>query len=643
MTPLYSTLQEVFGFSDFRDGQQRVCEALLAGRSALAVFPTGGGKSLCYQLPALLLPGLTLVVSPLIALMKDQVDFLKSKGVPAARLDSSLDAGETSAILDGIASGWLKLLYVAPERFLNERFRDRIVRARISLLAIDEAHCISQWGHNFRPDYLKLAEYARSMRAERVLALTATATPRVVEDIAAAFAIEPDDRVLTGFYRPNLLLEFVPVSRDERDEVLLASDFTGPTIVYVTLQKTAERVAQKLASRGLAARAYHAGMESEQRAEIQDWFMAGDDRVVVATIAFGMGIDKANIRAVVHYNLPKSLESYTQEIGRAGRDGQPSLCRMLACRDDLPTLANFVHGDTPTQAAVAGVVAALLDQGDEVEASYRALSDAHDMRELVVKTLVTYLELDGYVRQTTPIYSEYKWRYLTPRDRILAQFDEARRRFLDAVFAAASEGRTWSRLDLTEAAEQLGEPRERLVRALDYLAEKGHLELAATGLRQRLVVLRRPDDRAALITSLVQRFETLEEREIARLQEVVDFIEGDGCHTARLVGYFGDRLERPCGHCTFCRTGRRAHLKPAMPPASFPSAAEVRALRAESPKALAEPRSVARFLCGLTSPAITRSKLGRHPLYGVLAEADFREVLEWTCRHVTPAEDRALS
>ncbi|HEX2569840.1 MAG TPA: ATP-dependent DNA helicase RecQ [Polyangia bacterium] len=639
MTALYSTLQKVFGFSSFRDGQERVCDALLAGRSALAIFPTGGGKSLCYQLPALLLPGLTLVVSPLIALMKDQVDFLKSKGVPAARLDSSLDAAETAAILDGIAAGRLKLLYVAPERFLNERFLDRMARARISLLAIDEAHCISQWGHNFRPDYLKLAEYARHLRAERVLALTATATPRVGEDIAAAFAIARDDRVLTGFYRPNLTLEFVSVSRDTRDDVLLASSFDGPTIVYVTLQKTAERIARKLASQGLAARAYHAGMESDERAAIQDWFMAGDDRIVVATIAFGMGIDKSNIRAVVHYNLPKSLESYTQEIGRAGRDGKPSLCRMLACRDDLPTLANFVYGDTPTRTAVEGVVAALLDRGPAVEVSYRTLSDAHDMRELVVKTLVTYLELDGLAKQTTPIYAEYKWKYLTPRDRVLAQFDEARRRFLDAVFAAATEGRTWARLDLAEAAERLGEPRERLVRALDYLAEKGHLELQATGLRQRLVVLRRPDDRAALIGSLVERFETLEAREVARLQEVVDFVEGDGCHTTRLVGYFGERLERPCGHCTFCLTGKRVRLEPATPPAPFPSAAEIRALRAESPNALAEPRSVARFLCGLTSPALTRGKLSRHPLYGSLTEADFRDVLEWASRQGTAPRD----
>src|SRR6478736_1076937 len=250
-------LESRFGFDAFRPGQERVVEVLLAGRSALAVFPTGGGKSLCYQLPALLLGGMTVVVSPLIALMKDQIDFLQRSGIEAARLDSSLDAAEQRAIFDRLRSGSLKLLYVAPERFNNERFLAQLARARISVFAVDEAHCISEWGHNFRPDYLKLAERARDLAAERVLALTATATPAVVADIRAGFGIQESDAIVTGFYRPNLTLLTTPVTAAERAGLLvdrLRERPPGSTIVYVTLQRTALRVAELLAAQGVPAR-----------------------------------------------------------------------------------------------------------------------------------------------------------------------------------------------------------------------------------------------------------------------------------------------------------------------------------------------------------------------------------------------------
>src|SRR2546427_11877926 len=311
-------LTERFGFESFRPGQEQVVEALLAGRSALAVFPTGAGKSLCYQLPALLLEGMTIVVSPLIALMKDQIDFLQRSGIDAQRLDSSLGAAEQREIFDRLRAGSLKLLYVAPERFNNERFLAQLARARISLFAVDEAHCISEWGHNFRPDYLKLAERARELAAERVLALTATATPAVVADIRAGFGIDERDSVVTGFYRPNLTLLTTPVHARERDQALidrLRERAAGSTIVYVTLQRTAERVAAPLAPAGLPARAYHAGMNADDRVEVQEWWTHSDASIVVATIAFGMGIDKADVRYVYHLNLPKGLESYSQEIG----------------------------------------------------------------------------------------------------------------------------------------------------------------------------------------------------------------------------------------------------------------------------------------------------------------------------------------
>ena len=323
---LHQALRSHFGFDRFLPGQEQVVDHLLAGKSAAAVFPTGGGKSLCYQLPALLLPGVTLVVSPLIALMKDQIDGLSRRGIAAARLDSTLSTEEYAETMRQARSGSLRLLYVAPERFQNERFRQAIAQIRVALFAVDEAHCISEWGHNFRPDYLKLVEFARQCRAERLLALTATATPQVLEDVCRAFNIEPECAIRNSCYRPNLTVLTTPVSGPEHESQLLArlrERPAGPTIIYVTLQRTAEELAARLSAQGFAARAYHAGLEDELRAAVQDWFMHSTSGIVVATIAFGMGIDKADIRYVYHYNPPKSLENYSQEIGRAGATGCP--------------------------------------------------------------------------------------------------------------------------------------------------------------------------------------------------------------------------------------------------------------------------------------------------------------------------------
>src|SRR6266850_5931540 len=382
-------LRDRFGYSEFRPGQREVIEALCERGAALAVFPTGGGKSLCYELPALMWDGITLVVSPLIALMKNQIDYLRSHGIPAARMDSSLTEEEAKSAGEQLQSGKLKLLYVAPERFNNERFLETIRRNKIALFAIDEAHCISEWGHNFRPDYLKLAEMVKELKAERVLALTATATPSVVENICARFGIPKQCAVVTGFYRPNLEIWTTPVPAPDRDRLLLDrlnSREPGATIVYVTLQKSAERVASLLDNAGHPARAYHAGMETDERTSVQEWWMSSDRNIVVATIAFGMGIDKANVRYVYHYNLPKSLESYSQEIGRAGRDGAPSIVELMACADDIPTLENFAYGDTPTPNALREFVEHLFAQPDQFDISLYELSNRFDIRQLVLRT-----------------------------------------------------------------------------------------------------------------------------------------------------------------------------------------------------------------------------------------------------------------
>ena len=350
---LTQQLQKYFGFDTFLKGQEGVIRKVLARQSAAAIFPTGAGKSLCYQLPAMLLPGLTLVVSPLLSLMKDQLDFLLANNIPAARLDSTLGKNEYNAILESAKSGQLKILMIAVERFKNERFRSHLQKMDVTLLVVDEAHCISEWGHNFRPEYLKLPDYQTEFKIAQTLLLTATATAPVIDDMCAKFDILKQNVVVTGFYRDNLFLQITPTAASDKKNRLLQRIQEAPqepTIVYVTLQKTAEEVAVFLRTHNINAHPYHAGMETEKREEIQNKFMEGTMACIVATIAFGMGIDKKDIRRIIHYDLPKSIENYSQEIGRSGRDGKPALCEVMANRDNIHVLENFIYGDTPERA-----------------------------------------------------------------------------------------------------------------------------------------------------------------------------------------------------------------------------------------------------------------------------------------------------
>jgi ATP-dependent DNA helicase RecQ len=628
-------LRERFGLESFRPGQEQAIRAVLEQGAALAVFPTGGGKSLCYQLPALLLEGVTLVVSPLIALMKDQIDALGERGIAAARLDSSLRFDESKRVERGLLAGSIRLLYVSPERFNNERFLHFLGRLPLALFAVDEAHCISEWGHNFRPDYLKLAEIARDLRAPRVLALTATATPAVVEDICASFGIPREAAVITGFHRPNLFLSAHPTPPAQRDRVLverMRSRPPGSGIVYVTLQREAERVAKMLAAAGISARAYHAGMEDDARARVQEWWKEAADGVVVATIAFGMGIDKADVRYVYHYNLPKGLESYSQEIGRAGRDGLPAVVELLGSLEDVATLENFAWGDTPTPRAVRGLVDELLEAGGSFDVSLFELSSRHDIRQLVVKTALTYLELLGVLRQGTPFYAGYRIKLRIPLPELLDHFSGERRDYVAAIFRQAQLGRTWYTLDSASVAAALGGDRGRLVRAIDYLGEQGWAEVQASDARNRYTRCTALTDAAQLAAELDARFARRESQEIGRMNAVVELVTNAACLTNGLLAWFGEVREEPCGHCSYCESARAAAFPPlpAAPPLEQQvDAAAVRALRAAHPEALGEPRQLARFLCGLSSPAIARARLGKTPLSGALEQRRFGEVLAW--------------
>ena len=355
--------------------------------------------------------------------------------------------------------------------------------------------------------------------------------------------------------------------------------------------------------------------------------MASDDMVVVATIAFGMGIDKADIRAVYHYNLPKGLESYMQEIGRAGRDGLPAHCELLGCADDVITLENFSYGDTPTRTAIAGMVDAVLGAGDEqFELSLYDLSAEHDVRDLVVKTMMTYLELEGIVRPTGAIYTQYRFQPLRPSAEILGRFDAQRAKFVADIFKQAKPGRTWYTIDVAQVADRLQEPRSRVITALDYLDQRGDLVLQASGVRHGYRLARRVDDRGALIELLVDRFLTREQNDIARIHNVIDLVESAGCLTQTLLEYFGEDRE-PCGHCDRC-AGTEARQVAATPHAlTDADRAAIERVAGEQHPALATSRQLARFLCGVSSPATTRAKLRGHASFGQLVHLPFAEVM----------------
>ncbi len=342
-----------------------------------------------------------------------------------------------------------------------------------------------------------------------------------------------------------------------------------------------------------------------------------------------MGVDKANIRYVYHYNLPKSLENYAQEIGRAGRDGDLSICRMLICLDDMNVLENFVYGDTPTRSAIRSLLAELFALDDVFDVSYNDLSVQHDIRILVVRTLLTYLELDGFLEGGTPFYAGYQFKPMMSSQQILAQFEDDRQMFLAKVFRQARKARTWLHIDVDQAAQTIGTTRDRIVRALDYLGEQQMLEVKVQGVRHRYRRLEMPHDLDTLATSLHQRMADRETGEIARLQDVLSLAGHDSCQVSALSAHFDRPLDAPCGHCSWCINGQTPVL---LPPRPVPGIDEhvwgqLAALVQDHAEVLAEPYAQARFLCGVTSPRLTRAKLSSHVLFGALAHIPFQDVL----------------
>ena len=601
-----------FGKETLRPGQRELIWRAVAGESVLGLLPTGYGKSLCYQAAALLRGGTSVVVSPLLALMREQVEYMRSLGARAARYDSSLAREERAELLAERSAGNLQLLYVAPESLENPALNEALARVPLQIFVVDEAHCISQWGHSFRPDYLRLPAWAAQKKFACTMAFTATATPRVRDDLCRAFGISERCVVEVSPHRPNIT-RYV-IRADAPEETLcnyLSIPENRPCIVYTRTRKGAEDLAAEITKQwGIPAACYHAGLPAEVREKLQDAFLANQPDVLVATIAFGMGIDKPDVRSVVHVNMPASPEAYLQESGRAGRDGSPASSLVLLSGADRVNARNRIHAAMPDAEGVLRCVRWLLPTSPRVVSLWE-LSTVCDVPEEVPQRALELLVEQGAVRVEARGYKYYKVRPLFALQNILHGRDvqeTARLRWLDEHREDEVENAAvaWN-CSFAEAMEQLVECEQ----ANEWKLTFRHRALCISPGENDV-------DSGAVAGALNDLYTTRRDAELERLAALEKMFSAPTCLNSALEAYFTGRpLREPCGHCPACR-GETSQLPPLPEAEELPSDVDLPDFARDTQRR--------RFLAGISSPSSLARRLYAHPLYGALSKTPWEAI-----------------
>ncbi len=557
-------LKQYWGFDAFRPLQQEIIQSVLEGNDTLALLPTGGGKSICYQLPALAKDGFCLVVSPLIALMQDQVARLKQQDIPAACVHAGMNYYDVKRTLENMLHGPYKLLYVSPERLQTELFREYLPEFNINLIAVDEAHCISQWGHDFRPDYLKIADLRNVFSEVPVLALTASATPAVQKDIALQLQIKEARIFKHSFQRSNIFYE-LRYTENKNADTLKQIGNTSTSIIYCRSRKQTESVARYLNQSGKTTAAYHAGMSKDKRELAQHEWMQDKALTVVATTAFGMGIDKANVRTVLHYDAPEHLEAYYQEAGRAGRDGKPSLALLLYNNTDIIRLQESTELHFPPEAYLRQVYQAVVEYlqiaiGTEPNRYYPFdLADfckKFSLQASPASYALRLLEQEGLWIITESVFHPATIQFITDRYAL----DQLANAYPNLHYVSTGLLRLYGSIfqyptpvRLSAIAKQLRLKQEEAEQAIYRLAEMNILEYSKPNEGPQLFFHHYRVDSRHLIIDL-KRIDTLRKAHEARTNAMIAFLKNeDKCREQILLNYFGEESTKDCGHCDVCR------------------------------------------------------------------------------------------
>ncbi|MFC4991068.1 RecQ family ATP-dependent DNA helicase [Rubritalea tangerina] len=623
---LEPTLLSHFGHASFRPLQREIIESTLSGAPTLAILPTGGGKSLTYQLPALLLEGVSIVISPLLSLIEDQVTELQRKNIAAARYDSTQSLTQRAETIEKLKKREIKLLYTSPESLASTTLVTALKHIDIALVAIDEAHCITEWGHTFRPSYLYLPKIIRQLKPHATLALTATATKKTAFEIRKYFKIKTAHQFTSSHTRPNLTFQVTPLTPEDKTAALLstlASPDTLPAIVYAMRQEQCEQIAHTLSQNGYQARSYHAGMSNPARSQVQHDFLHDKIQIVVATIAFGMGVDKPNIRSVVHYHLPKSPEGWMQEAGRAGRDRKPSTCTLLACGDDTIPLENFIHTKLLRKNTLSRFLESLFSQGKHIEFSPYHTRLLHDFHVSTLDIILARLEVTHYLQ-----FKGTSWRYIrawipTGQSLTLDHFPKKTQKAINHILTLGE------RYDTNRSQDDFGISRPTLWNALDQLASS--IVFKPSGWLWHYTIKKQPPHLETLVDSLHETFHAQYQHDLEKLHHLTKISLTRGCIPKALAHWFGERDAPNCGKCSACLNLKVPRRLPNSAP-SEPSPQEqemIHQLTTNPRHHFKTNQQLARFLCGIASPYLRHYKLHFHQHFGLLKHLPYTDVFAY--------------